>query len=66
MYYEVSPDARRLWSDSPHPNAVQFTNKFFAAQHAISNNLHIHFNLYESAFDSVDWSKDPALSWDQL
>jgi len=66
MYYEVSPDARRLWSDAPHPDATRFTNKFLAAQHAVSNNLHIHFNLYEDVFDSVDWSRDPALSWDQL
>lgn len=54
MYYEVGPDARR------------FTNKFLAAHHASSNNLHMHFNLYEDAFDSVDWSRDPTFSWDQL
>lgn len=66
MYYEVGPDARRLWSDVRDSNASRFTNKFLAAHHAVSNNLHIHFNLYEDEFDSVDWSKDPALSWDQL
>ena len=54
MYYEVGPTATR------------FTNKFLAAHHAGSNNLGIRFNLYEDAFDSVDWSKDPALSWNQL
>jgi len=57
MYYEVGPES------------TIFTNKFFAAHYAASKNLSIediHFNLYESAFDSVDWSKDPELSWDQL
>jgi hypothetical protein len=53
MYYEVGPSAR-------------FTNKFLAAQHADRTNLDIHFNLYEDAFDSTDWSREPVFSWDQL
>ena len=54
MYYEVGPEATR------------FTNKFLAAHHAGSKNLDMRFNMYESAFDSTDWSRDPTLSWDQL
>jgi len=57
MYYEVGPEA------------TIFTNKFFAARYAASKNLSIadiHFNLYDSAFDRCDWSRDPALSWDHL
>ena len=57
MHYEVGPEAKI------------FTNKFFAAHYAATKNLSaqdIHFNMYESEFDSADWSKDPDLSWDQL
>jgi hypothetical protein len=55
MHYEVGPDA------------VKFANKFLAARYAAAKNLHyIHFNLYDSAFDSADWSREPDLSWDQL
>jgi hypothetical protein len=57
MYYEVGS------------KATIFTNKIFAAHYAASKNLSIediHFNMYDSAFDRCDWSRDPALSWDQL
>ena len=44
----------------------QFKNKFSAARYAAENNYDLHFNLYESAFDRADWSKEPGLSWDTL
>jgi hypothetical protein len=43
-----------------------FTNKFLAARHAVATGLDIHFNMYESAFDRVDWTKEPTETWDQL
>jgi hypothetical protein len=54
MYYEVGPEA------------IQFTNKFLAAHHAGSKNLSMRFNMYDAAFDKVDWSRDPAFTWNQL
>jgi hypothetical protein len=44
----------------------KFNNKFLAARQAIATGQEIHFNMYESAFDRVDWTKEPELSWDQL
>jgi len=44
----------------------KFTNKFLAASYAGKNNLTLHFNMYESAFDNIDWLKEPIESWDQL
>jgi hypothetical protein len=43
-----------------------FVNKFLAAEHAVRNDLTVHFNMHESAFDQCDWRKEPELSWDQL
>jgi hypothetical protein len=43
-----------------------FLNKFLAAEHAVKNNQAVHFNMYESAFDRCDWSRDPDLSWNEL
>ena len=43
-----------------------FNNKFLAARHAAKTGQDIHFNMYESAFDLVDWTKEPELTWDQL
>jgi len=43
-----------------------FTNKFLAARHAVATGTDIHFNMYESAFDRVDWMKEPTETWDQL
>lgn len=43
-----------------------FLNKFQAASEAYRTNQEIYFNLYEKAFDQVDWSTDPAMSWDSL
>ena len=54
MYYEVGPEATR------------FTNKFLAAHYAGSKNLDMRFNLYDAAFDSADWSRDPSFTWNQL
>jgi hypothetical protein len=44
----------------------RFNNKYLAASHAAQTNQQIHFNMYESAFDQVDWSQEPAETWDQL
>jgi len=44
----------------------RFTNKFLAVDHAIKSDQHVYFNLYDSAFDRCDWSRDPELTWDQL
>jgi hypothetical protein len=43
-----------------------FTDKFQAALQAHRNNQDIYFNLFDSAFDTVDWSREPNQSWDQL
>lgn len=43
-----------------------FVDKFQAASAASKTGKPMHFNLYESAFDSVDWTQEPTLSWDQL
>lgn len=43
-----------------------FLNKFQAASEAYRTNQEIYFNLYESAFNCVDWSKEPEQTWDQL
>lgn len=55
MYYEVGGKG-----------GTRFTNKFLAAHHAEHNNLNIRFNLYEDTFDSTDWGREPAFSWNQL
>lgn len=47
-------------------NDRQFTNKFIAAHYAATSKGNLKFNLYESAFDAVDWSREPDLSWDSL
>lgn len=52
LYYQVGN--QRLW------------NKFQAAHHAAKNNTEMQFVLYDNAFDKVDWSKEPSLSWDAL
>lgn len=44
----------------------RFQNKFLAARHAASNKLDMHFNLYESAFDKVDWTLEPDTDWNTL
>lgn len=43
-----------------------FADKFQAASEASRTGKPMHFNLYESAFDNVDWTKEPVLSWNQL
>jgi hypothetical protein len=43
-----------------------FTDKFQAASQAWKSNQPMHFNLFESAFDHVDWHKEPTMTWDQL
>lgn len=43
-----------------------FQDKFQAADHAYRTNQQIQFNLFESVFDEIDWSREPAHSWDQL
>jgi hypothetical protein len=43
-----------------------FTNKFLAGSYAGKNNTPMHFNMYESAFDRADWTKEPTESWDYL
>ena len=52
MYYQVGDQ--------------KFTNKYLAASYAVSTNQEIYFNLYETAFDQADWSKEPMESWDAL
>jgi hypothetical protein len=44
----------------------RFTNKYLATSHALTTGQQVHLNMYESAFDQVDWSREPELSWDQL
>ena len=44
----------------------QFVNKFQAANYAAHTGCQIKFDLYESAFDKVDWSSEPKSSWDDL
>lgn len=53
-------------SISYHVGNEIFYNKFQAAHHAATHNLNMHFDLYESAFDRVDWSVEPSLGWDSL
>lgn len=43
-----------------------FHNKFQATSYALKNGLSVHFDMYESAFDSCDWSREPTHTWDQL
>lgn len=43
-----------------------FFNKFLAASYATKHGKDLSFFLYNSAFDSCDWSVEPAMSWDQL
>jgi hypothetical protein len=52
MYYQVGDQT--------------FTNKYLAANHAVNTRQEMHFNLYESAFDRADWSKEPEESWESL
>lgn len=43
----------------------KFSNKFLALKESARSHVPVHFNLFDSAFDSVSWD-EPALSWDQL
>jgi hypothetical protein len=43
-----------------------FVNKLLAADLAARTNSEIKFNLYEEAFDRVDWLTEPIQTWDQL
>jgi hypothetical protein len=44
-----------------------FKNKFLAASYAAKNNIpSLHFNMYETAMDQADWSKEPEQSWNEL
>lgn len=43
-----------------------FVDKFQAASEASSSAQHMHFNLYETAFDHVNWQIEPTMSWDKL
>ena len=43
-----------------------FLNKFQAAHVAATTGQSLRFVMYEQAFDRVDWTKEPELSWDQL
>jgi hypothetical protein len=43
-----------------------FLNKFQAANEAYKTNQSLKFNLFETAFDQADWSKEPELSWNEL
>jgi hypothetical protein len=44
----------------------KFTNKWSAALDAAHTKQEIRFDLYDESFDRVDWTKEPAESWDQL
>lgn len=44
----------------------KFYNKFLAARAAAESGLDLHFDLYESAFDLADWTREPEASWDTL
>ena len=44
----------------------RFFNKFQAANYAYNTNQKVVFDMYESAFDSADWSSTPVRSWDEL
>jgi hypothetical protein len=43
-----------------------FWNKFQAAHHAAKLNSSMEFVLYDSVFDTIDWSVEPESSWDTL
>lgn len=43
-----------------------FGNKFLAYLESCRKNIPVKFNLFESAFDLADWSKEPEESWDLL
>ena len=44
----------------------KFTNKWSAALDAAQTKQEIRFDLYDESFDQVDWTQEPAESWDQL
>lgn len=43
-----------------------FINRYLAVKHALDTNQEMRFNMHESAFDRVDWSREPDQTWDQL
>lgn len=43
-----------------------FGNKFLAQLESSRTNIPIKFNLFESEFNSANWSTEPAETWDQL
>ena len=45
---------------------ARIRNKIRAWAEHKRTGLPISFDLYESAFDAVDWSQEPGLTWDQL
>lgn len=44
----------------------KYTNQFQAWEAVNRTNLEPRFNLYEEAFDQLDWTKDPNESWERL
>jgi hypothetical protein len=57
-----------MFSRIPHWEVGQhrYVNQFQAWLAATQLGQVPKFNLFEQAFDQVDWSQDPAESWDQL
>lgn len=45
---------------------TRIRNKMQAWAEHKRTGLPVSFDLYESAFDAVDWSQEPALTWNQL
>jgi hypothetical protein len=43
-----------------------FKNKFLATSHALKTNQEVHFDLYDSVFNTADWMHEPSQTWDQL
>lgn len=43
-----------------------FHSKYLATGHALQTNQQVHFDLYDSVFDTADWMKEPEMTWDQL
>jgi hypothetical protein len=44
----------------------KFTNKYLGARHALATGQELYFNMYDDAFDRVNWNQEPESSWEQL